>query len=374
MQTTDKPPREYVRSLALAEGFNVIGFTRPTLPQRAQQGLQQHLALGHHGEMGWMETRAEIRSNPALIWPEARSVIVLGHNYAPAYDPLTLLHEKKNAVISVYAQGDDYHDIIKKKLKSLARTIVMALGGDARVYVDTAPVMEKPLAQQAGLGWQGKHTCLVSRDFGAWLFLGEIFTSLDLQPDDEEPDHCGRCTRCLDICPTQAFTSPHALDARKCISYLTIEHKGAIPLAFRKAIGNRIYGCDDCLAICPWNKFAQTSHESSYHPRPALTAPLLGDLVRLDDSSFRTLFSKSPIKRIGRDRFIRNVLIAIGNSDDATLLPLLLPLLEDPAPLVRGACVWAVYALAEEEYFHQLRATYLPREQDKEVQEEWNPA
>lgn len=364
--------KQRIRALALEAGFDVAGFAKPELPEHAREGLQQFLALGHHGEMGWMESRAEMRSSPALIWPDVRSVIVLGQNYSPASDPMALLDRRDTGVISAYAQGDDYHDIIKKRLKALAHTIACELGGDARVYVDTAPVMEKPLAEQAGLGWQGKHTCIVSREFGSWLFLGEIFTSLDIAPNAPAPESCGTCTRCLDVCPTQAFTGPRQLDARKCISYLTIEHKSHIPREFRKAIGNRIYGCDDCLAICPWNKFAKDANESAYHPREALKAPLLAELVMLDDASFRALFRKSPIKRIGRDRFVRNVLIAIGNSGDEALIKVISPMLADPSPLVRGACIWALSQLAKAEEYAKIREAYLLQETDADIIKEWN--
>lgn len=366
--------KQSIRTLALEAGFDVVGFAKPELPEHAREGLQQFLALGHHGEMGWMEARAEMRASPALIWPDVKSVIVLGQNYSPASDPMALLNQKDKGVISAYAQGDDYHDVIKKKLKALAHEIARELGGDARVYVDTAPVMEKPLAEQAGLGWQGKHTCIVSREFGSWLFLGEIFTSLDIEPDEPATESCGTCTRCLDICPTQAFTGARQLDARKCISYLTIEHRSHIPQEFRKAIGNRIYGCDDCLAVCPWNKFAQTSNESAYHPREALKAPLLAELVTLDDPAFRELFRKSPVKRIGRDRFVRNVLIAIGNSGDSAMISVISPLLSDTSPLVRGACIWALSQLANAEEYAKMREAHLPLEADADIINEWNEA
>jgi epoxyqueuosine reductase len=361
-----------IRSLALAAGFDVVGFTSPQLPQTVSDGLLQFLALGHHGEMGWMETHAQVRAAPALIWPDAKTVIVLGQNYSPAENPMQLLEHKQKGIISAYAQGDDYHDVIKKKLKALAYSIARELGGDARVYVDTAPVMEKPLAQQAGLGWQGKHTCIVSKEFGSWLFLGEIFTSLDITPDTPSEDTCGTCTRCLDICPTQAFTAARELDARKCISYLTIEHKTPIPHEFRKAIGNRIYGCDDCLAVCPWNKFAQTANESAYHPRETLKAPLLSELVMLDDTAFRDLFRKSPVKRIGRERFIRNVLMAIGNCSNSAMVQCIIPLLSDTSSLVRASCVWAISELVGSEEFTSLKHRYLPHETDFTVVEEWN--
>jgi epoxyqueuosine reductase len=299
-----------------------------------------------HGGMGWMEARADHRADPRALWPEARSVIALGLSYAPEADPLESLAWQDRATISVYARNRDYHDVVKKRLKALARWIV-AQYADAgvKVFVDTAPVMEKPLAQQAGLGWQGKHTNLVSRAHGSWLFLGEIYTTLDLSPDVPEIDHCGSCTRCLDICPTKAFPSPYRLDARRCISYLTIEHHGPIPEEFRKPIGNRIYGCDDCLAVCPWNKFAATHQEPAFAPRAELTAPKLADFAILDDAAFRALFSGSPIKRIGRNRFIRNVLIAIGNSGDLSLQETAQALCADADPVVAEAAAWAAAQL-----------------------------
>jgi epoxyqueuosine reductase len=326
-------------------GFDTIAFTHPDLPETAPLGLQEFLSHGYHGDMQWMEEKADRRGNPRALWPEAKSIIVLGHNYGPGFDPMDKLAHKTTGNISCYALNNDYHDVIKKKLKQLARWVAQEYGGDVKVFVDTAPVMEKTIAEQAGLGWQGKHTCLVSREFGSWLFLGSIFTTLDLEADAPEIDRCGSCSKCLDICPTQAFTAERKLDARKCISYLTIEHQGQIPLEYRKAIGNRIYGCDDCLAVCPWNKFAQNAREVAYHPRRELEAPLLADLVQLNDSAFRSLFAKSPVKRIGRDRFVRNVLIAIGNSEDVGLLPLVTPLMQDASPLVCEMAVWAVEEL-----------------------------
>ncbi len=360
-----------IRALALEHGFDTAGFTLPELPSAAQEGLRGFLDQQHHGDMTWMEEKASRRISPREIWPEVQSVIVLTQNYAPAYDPMEKLSRKDMGNISCYAQGEDYHDVIKKKLKRLARAVVDKFKCDVKVFVDTAPVMEKPLAERAGLGWQGKHTCVVSREFGSWLFLGEIFTTLQLPPDTPETDHCGTCSKCLDICPTQAFTGPRELDARKCISYLTIEHKGHIALEFRKAIGNRIYGCDDCLAVCPWNKFAQTARETAYHARTALESPLLAQLATLDDANFRAMFSKSPVKRIGRDRFIRNVLIAIGNSGDASHIPALEHLLCDPSPLVRSMAVWALLQLASAQEYSKIRDTHLPQEQDENVVAEW---
>jgi epoxyqueuosine reductase len=331
---------------ARAHGFDVIGVTRPDAIPQALERLQEFLAAGAHGDMDWMATTAARRGSPSALWPQVRSIIMLGMNYGQGSDPLATLERRDRGAISVYAQGDDYHEIIKPRLKALARWLVAQAGGDVqagmKVFVDTAAVMEKPLAAMAGLGWQGKHTNLVSREFGSWLFLGAIFTTLELPPDVPEEDHCGSCRACLDICPTAAFPAPYRLDARRCISYLTIEHKGPIPRELRAAIGNRIYGCDDCLAVCPWNKFAQAGHEAKLAARDALRAPRLADLARLDDAAFRTLFAKSPVKRTGRDRFVRNVLIAIGNSGDVSLAVEAERLLDDSSALVRGAAVSAL--------------------------------
>ncbi len=332
---------------ALSLGFDAVGITNPQATAAAGRDLHEFLARGHHGDMYWLSENVDRRSDPAVLWPEAKSVIVVGHNYAPAEDPLPRLEQKSIGNISCYAQNKDYHDVMKKKLRQLAREIATKHNCDVKLFVDTAPVMEKPLAQAAGIGWQGKHTCLVSREFGSWLFIGSIFTTLELPTDNSETDHCGTCSKCLDICPTNAFTAPRELDARRCISYLTIEHKGQIPLEFRKAIGNRIYGCDDCLAVCPWNKFAQAASEAAYHPREALITPRLKELAALDDAAFRQMFSGSPIKRIGRDRFVRNVLIAIGNSNDASLMDDAKPLLQDNSPLVAEMAAWALGELAK---------------------------
>jgi epoxyqueuosine reductase len=304
--------------------------------------------------MDWLATSAERRSDPRALWPDVRSIVMLGVNYGPDSDPLAALDKRDRGVVSVYAQGDDYHDVIKARLKALARWLVATAGGDVKVFVDTAAVMEKPLAAAAGLGWQGKHTNLVSREFGSWLFLGSIFTTLALPFDDAEADHCGSCRACLDICPTAAFPAPYKLDPRRCISYLTIEHKGPIPRELRAAMGNRIFGCDDCLAVCPWNKFAQAGHEAKLAARPQLKEPPLADLARLDDAAFRALFAKTPVKRTGRDRFIRNVLIAIGNSGDMKLAREAERLLDDASPLVRGAAVWALSRLLPRETLAQL--------------------
>ncbi len=321
-----------------------------------------------------MDTTAARRGNPRALWPEVGSVIMLGLNYGQDSDPLAMLRRRDRGAISVYARGDDYHDIIKPRLKALARWLTAQAGGDAKVFVDTAAVMEKPLAAAAGIGWQGKHTNLVSRQFGSWLFLGAIFTTLELPPDTPEIDHCGSCHACLDICPTAAFPAPYRLDARRCISYLTIEHKGPIPRELRTPIGNRIFGCDDCLAVCPWNKFAQAGRENKLAARPELTAPRLADLARLDDAAFRQLFSKSPLKRTGRTRFVRNVLIAIGNSGDAALAPEAIRLLDDPSPLVRGAAVWALSRLLPAQRFAVLAMDRRGRESEPLVAEEWTVA
>ena len=343
-----------------------------TAAKTAQADLTQFLAEGRHGGMDWLARNAEMRRSPDALWPEARSVVVVGTNYAPDIDPLAQLSKRDEGAISVYAQGEDYHDVMKAKLKRLAQFVKTEFGADVKLFVDTAPVMEKPLAEAAGIGWQGKHTTLVSRDFGSWLFLGSLFTTLALAADAAETDHCGQCRRCLDICPTQAFTAPYRIDARRCISYLTIEHKGHIAHEFREAIGNRIYGCDDCLAVCPWNKFAQTAHELRFKSREALRARRLAELARLDDAAFRVLFRGSPIKRIGRDRFVRNVLIAIGNSGNAALADVAKTLLGDASPLVRAMAVWALSRLLDARTFAELRSSRAPIEMDADVAREWN--
>jgi epoxyqueuosine reductase len=322
--------------------------------------------------MAWMETTAARRGAPQALWPEVRSVIMLGMNYAPGHDPLAILKERTRGAISVYAQGDDYHELIKPRLKQLARWLTDNAGGDVKVFIDTAAVMEKPLAAAASLGWQGKHTNLVSRQFGSWLFLGAIFSTLDLPADSAEAEACGSCRACLDICPTAAFPEPHWLDARRCISYLTIEHKGPIPRELRPMMGNRIYGCDDCLAVCPWNKFAVQGREMKLAAREALCAPALAELARLDDAQFRKLFAKTAIKRTGRDRFVRNVLIAIGNSGDTALAPQAGRLLDDVSPLVRGAAVWALSRLVPREKLSALAKRH--DEADESVKEEWRAA
>ena len=374
MQESPTEVRAVIRDKALALGFDAAGFASAEANQAARLGLTEFLAAGYQGDMGWLADTAERRTAPQALWPDCRSVIVLGLNYGPARDPLTLLEERERGVISCYAQGRDYHDVIKSRLKALARWLVERFGCEVKVFVDTAPVMEKPLAQAAGLGWQGKHTNLVSRELGSWLFLGEIFTTLELAPDAPEADHCGSCRACLDICPTDAFPAPYRLDARRCISYLTIEHKGHIAREFRGAMGNRIYGCDDCLAVCPWNKFAEASQEVAFLPRAELTAPRLADLAALDDAGFRQVFSGSPIKRIGRDRFVRNVLIAIGNSGNTAHIPQLQGLLDDASPLVRAMAIWALAQLLSASDFVALRTAKLLKESDPEVRVEWETA
>jgi epoxyqueuosine reductase len=324
--------------------------------------------------MHWMATTATRRGDPRALWPEVRSVIMLGLNYDQGGDPLAILRLCDRGAISTYAQADDYHDVIKPRLKALARWLTAEAGGDVKVFVDTAAVMEKPLAGAAGLGWQGKHTNLVSRQFGSWLFLGAIFTTLDLPPDAPETDHCGSCRACLDVCPTAAFPEPYRLDARRCISYLTIEHKGPIPRELRALMGNRIYGCDDCLAVCPWNKFARAGREMKLAARGELRAPQLAELARLDDAAFRKLFAKSPVKRTGRDRFVRNVLIAIGNSGNAALAAEALRLVTDPSTLVRGAAVWALSRLLPPERFAELAAARRAQETEPLVVQEWTAA
>ncbi len=348
--------------------------TRPDSIPHAYERLRRFLAEGAHGDMDWMARAAERRGSPLALWSDVRSVIMLGMNYGPRHDPLAILQQRDRGAVSIYAQGDDYHEIIKPRLKALTRWLLALAGGDAKVFVDTAAVMEKPLAEAAGIGWQGKHTNLVSRQFGSWLFLGAIFTTLDLPPDEPEPDHCGSCHACLDVCPTAAFPAPYRLDARRCISYLTIEHKGPIPRALRPLIGNRVYGCDDCLAVCPWNKYAQAGREAKLAAREALHAPALRDLARLDDAAFRALFAKSPVKRSGRDRFVRNVLIAIGNCGDAGLASDAERLLGDPSPLVRGAAVWALARLTSGEKMAAFAAARRSLEADPQVQDEWASA
>ena len=356
---------------ARAEGFELIGVTRPDAIPEAAPRLRKFLAEGQHGTMAWLEAKAARRESPRVLWPEAQAVVMLGLNYGPDTDPLQTLTQSERATVSVYARHRDYHDLIKGKLKRIAGRFAAYAQSNVKVFVDTAPLMEKPLAAAAGLGWQGKHTNLVSRTYGSWLFLGAILTEAALPPDEAETDHCGTCRACLDICPTGAFPAPYRLDARRCISYLTIEHAGPIPRAFRVAIGNRIYGCDDCLAVCPWNKYARATNEAKLKARDDLAAPPLAALAALDDAAFRRKFSGSPIKRIGRARFLRNVLVAIGNSGSADLAETAQAHLADAAPLVRGAAVWALSRLLPARQFAVLRAKHLPAESDPDVRDEW---
>jgi epoxyqueuosine reductase len=326
-------------------GFEAFGVADLDMSWEAGGRLEQFVAQGRHGEMGWMETTLPRRVHPRAMWPDARSAIVLGLNYGPDKDPLAALARKDLGAVSVYAHGQDYHDVIKTRLKTLGRWMAQTFSCELKVFVDTAPLMEKPLAQLAGLGWQGKHTNLVSRDLGSWLFLGAVLTTLELPAEAPEGDHCGSCRTCLDICPTNAFPAPYQLDARRCISYLTIEHAGPIPVELRKSLGNRIYGCDDCLAVCPWNKFAAVAQDAAFHARETLRAPALADLAALDDGAFRSLFSKSPIKRIGRNRFVRNVLYAVGNSSASGLAHIARARVDDDSPIVRDAALWALSQL-----------------------------
>ncbi|MBL8556980.1 MAG: tRNA epoxyqueuosine(34) reductase QueG [Phenylobacterium sp.] len=369
----DSDPRALIRAEALRLGFDLCRFTDIDEAWAAGPRLFAFVGDGRHGEMGWMAETAERRQHPRALWAEATSAIVLGVNYGPDRDPLEILGHPDRAAISVYAQGDDYHEVIKGRLKQLGGWLAAKFGGELKVFVDTAPLLEKPLAERAGVGWQGRHTNLVSREFGSWLFLGSILTTLELTPDAPEPMNCGSCHACLDICPTNAFPAPFQLDARRCISYLTIELKGPIPREFRAALGNRIYGCDDCLAVCPWNKFAQAGREQKLAAREALKAPTLAELARLDDPAFRELFRKSPVKRIGRDRFVRNVLYAIGNSRDPRLAEEAERSLDDASPLVRGAAVWALSRLLPAGAFEALRNTRCRNERDAGVLGEWEP-
>lgn len=354
-------------------GFDSIGIAPPHLLPHAAQGLHDFLAGDAQGEMRWLGRDPERRADPQRLWQDVRSIIMLGMNYGPDDNPLALLEARTRGAISVYARGDDYHDLIKARLKTLARWLIAQAGGDVKVFVDTAAIMEKPRAQEAGIGWQGKHTNLVSREFGSWLFLGAIFTTLELPFTSAESDHCGSCQACLDICPTRAFPAPYKIDARRCISYLTIEHHGPIARDLRAAIGNRIYGCDDCLAVCPWNKFAQQGHETRLAARDALRAPALDTLAALDDAAFRALFAKSPVKRIGHARFLRNVLIAIGNSREPALIAMARGRLNDESPIVRGAAVWALSRLMDTDALRALAAAHT-HEPDATVQEEWRIA
>ena len=367
---------EMLEAKAREIGFDVCGVARPQIDPRNQQRLDEFVAAGEYGSMAWMNDpeRLPRRRDPEMLWPDVKSVIVLGSNYGPAENPMELLDHPDRAMISVYARNKDYHDLIKKRLKQLARWLVEQSGGteQVKVFVDTAPVLEKPLGQSSGIGWQGKHTNLVSREFGSWLFLGEVFTTIEFPEATSEIDHCGSCSKCLSACPTNAFPAPYKLDARKCISYLTIEHDGPIPHEFRTAMGNRIYGCDDCLAACPWNKFASRTEELAFIARDELTAPKLADFLDLDDDGFRAFFAGSPIKRIGRAKFLRNVLTAAGNSGSDHLVPNITALLGDEHALIRASAVWALSQLLDDDAFDQARKDHLASEQDPVVTKEWN--
>jgi len=364
-----------IRDRALALGFDAVGFAPATDDareiERRRAALADFLAAGHHGDMGWLGDRTEARTDPTRLWREARTVVSVGLSYAPATDPLAAAPPATHGDISVYARGRDYHDVLKTRLKALGRFIWDSYRRDLKVFVDTAPLMEKPLAQRAGLGWQGKHTNLVSRGHGSWLFLGELLISADLPADEPETDRCGQCRACLDACPTAAFPAPYRLDARRCISYLTIEHEGAIARELRPLLGNRIYGCDVCLAVCPWNKFAEAARETALHARPALDGPALADLARLDEAGFRKRFAGTAVKRIGRDRFLRNVAYALGNAPrgDATIAAVE-ALIDDDAPLVRAAAIWSLSRLAPARC-KALRSARLASETDYAVCEEW---
>jgi epoxyqueuosine reductase len=370
---TEADLRQSIRDRARDLGFEACGFASAADPWPAGARLEEFVAEGHHGTMAWMADTLERRRHPTAMWPDARSAIVLGLNYGPDSDPLSGLERPAKGLISAYARGDDYHDLIKGRLKQLAGWTRARLGGEVKVFVDTAPLLEKPLAQRAGLGWQGKHTNLVSRRLGSWLFLGSILTSAELAPDPAETDHCGVCRACLDICPTGAFPAPYRLDARRCISYLTIEHAGPVEPALRPALGNRIYGCDDCLAVCPWNKFAQGAREAALQARADLVEPGLAGLADLDEPGFARMFRKNPVRRIGLQRFLRNVLYAMGNSRDPNLAAPVEARLTDPSPLVRGAAVWALARLAPDR-LSRLRPSLGAGEQDPDVRSEWDLA
>ncbi|MCX8506028.1 MAG: tRNA epoxyqueuosine(34) reductase QueG [Alphaproteobacteria bacterium] len=381
--------RHQLRQAALAEGFDAVGFAAAVLSDKIGENLRAFLAAGWHGDMGWLETRANERAHPQNLWPEAQTVMMVGHNYAPDFDPEIRLAQKDQAVISVYAQNRDYHDVMKRKLRKLAGVAAKLLSCDVKIFVDTAPVMEKPLGVQAGLGWQGKHTNLVSRQFGSYLFLGSVFLAADVPHESDDnlsqnqphADNCGSCSACLTACPTQAFPAPYRLNATRCLSYLTIEHKGVIPREFRVAMGNRIYGCDSCLAVCPWNKFSLPTVETAYLATPerfgdsksggnTAGQPLLAELVTLNDAEFRKLFAGSPIKRIGHTRFLRNVLIALGNSGQSNYAPIVATRLGDDSALVRGGAIWALARLSRDA-LHQAALIYRTHETDETVIEEW---
>ena len=360
-----------IRARALELGFDAFGVTQPEAILEAGKRLDAYLRAGRHGDMAWMETTSDRRRDPRALMPGVRSVIAVGMSYAPERDPMEGLKETTRGVVSVYAKGRDYHDVLKGRLKQLAGYLAARSGADVKVFVDTAPLMEKPLAAAAGLGWQGKHTNLVSREHGSWLFLGAILTAADLPADEAGAGSCGRCTRCLDVCPTGAFPAPYQLDARRCLAYLTIESQSQIPREFRKAMGNRVFGCDDCLAVCPWNKFAAAAREAKFAARSETDNPPIAELLELDDREFRLRFAGTPVKRTGRDRVVRNSLVAAGNSGNKDLVPLVAERLKDASPLVRGMAVWALAQLTDREEFSTLRVKHLPREADVDVRGEW---
>ncbi|PPD29091.1 MAG: tRNA epoxyqueuosine(34) reductase QueG [Hyphomicrobium sp.] len=363
-----------LRQQAAALGFDAIGFTTPDAIGEAGEHLDTFLAAGHHGDMNWMADTADRRRHPRSLWPEVRTIILLGASYAPETDPLNALDDRSSGVISVYAKGRDYHDVLKTKLKKLASVLVEERGAKVKVFVDTAPLMEKPLAMAAGIGWLGKHTNLVSRAHGSWLLLGAILTTAEFAADPPGDNRCGSCRRCLDICPTQAFPAPYQLDARRCLAYLSIEHKGQISREFRRPMGNRVFGCDDCLAVCPWNKFAEVSRESRFAARIETDNPPLPALLALDDRAFRVRFAGTPVKRTGRDRVVRNALVAAGNSGDTSLIPIVEQLLADASPLVRGMAVWALTELADASHIADLAKAHLAGETDENVHAEWHAA
>ncbi|MEQ1715368.1 MAG: tRNA epoxyqueuosine(34) reductase QueG [Hyphomicrobium sp.] len=366
--------KDSIRKEARRLGLDAVGVTTPAAASLAGPRLMQFLHEGRHGSMTWMETNADRRADPAVLWPQARSIVMVAQSYAPGDDPLKALDAKDRALISVYAKGRDYHDVLKGKIRTLAGEIARCTGAEVKIFVDTAPLLEKPLAAAAGLGWQGKHTNLVSREHGSWLFLGAILTTAEIEPDEPESGHCGSCRRCLDICPTKAFPAPYQLDARRCLAYLSIEHKGHIPAEFRAAMGNRVFGCDDCLAVCPWNKFAEAARDAKFAARAETDNPPIGDILNLDDLQFRTRFAGTPVKRTGRDRIVRNALIAAGNSADTDFIPRVRDLLDDASPLVRAMAVWALSRLIAEDILAGLAAAHTPVETDADVLAEWQAA
>ncbi|GAB5373875.1 MAG: tRNA epoxyqueuosine(34) reductase QueG [Acuticoccus sp.] len=364
--------KRFVREEALSAGFGAVAVLDPaTFDTRAGERLAAALQAGHHGQMDWLATTRERRAHPHALWAEVRSVVMLGFNYGPTEDPLADLARTERGVISVYARGRDYHDVMKGRMKTLAGRLCARFGGDVKVFVDTAPVLEKPLAQAAGLGWQGKHTNLVSREFGSWLFLGALFTTLELPPDAPHADRCGRCRRCLDICPTKAFPAPYKLDARRCLAYLTVEAPGMIPRRYRAAMGNRIFGCDDCLAVCPWNRFAKTAHDMKIVPRETNQPAPLEELAALDEGAFRKRYSGTPVRRLGRERFVRNVMVAAGNAKDPALAATIRARTADEAPQVRAAAAWAARQALPPQEAEALAAARLPAEHDASVIAEW---